>query len=243
MALVVNWLAAAAVICFFYGCCRLILPGAQRASYRTAVLLFGSAPVLAGCTFAPSADVPALGLLLGSWYLLLRYETRSVLLLTAGALAALLMWLYLLAPELPLAAWSPRHFLSAQFATPTSVREYTVPNLLFGLSPVCHWGFAVLLPLFLTLFKKTDLQLTEKKVLAGAIGAHLLLLGGLPLQDLRHLLPVWALGLLLLFPAIDRAISYGFFYAKNVVVAVLVVGVLVQMVGMVCLFKQVFQFL
>ncbi len=233
MASVVNWMAAAASAYLFYSCCRLLLPGAQRASYRTGVLLFVSAPVMVGSTLAHAPEIPALALMLGVWYCILRYETRSVLLSWVGGMVSILLWMYALAPEWPLAEWSPRHFLSSHFETPQGTREYPLPNLLFGLSPVCHWGFAVLLPLFLGLFKKTDLQLTEKKVLLGALGGYIMLLGGLPVQDIRHLLPVWALGLFLLFPAIDRAISYGFFYAKNVVVAVLVVGALIQMAGVV----------
>lgn len=231
MAPVITWIFAVASVYFFYGCCRLLLPGAQRASYRTGVLLFVSAPVMVGSVVAHSSEIPALGLMLGAWYVILRYETRSVVPSLMGALVSIVLWMYPLVPELPLAGWSPRHFWVSHFETPPGTGEYTLPNLLFILSPVCHWGFAVLLPLFFVLFKKTDLQLTEKKVLLGILGGYLLLIGGLPTQDLRHLLPVWALGLLLLFPAIDRAISYGFFYAKNVVVAVLLVGVLVQLGG------------
>jgi hypothetical protein len=99
--------------------------------------------------------------------------------------------------------------------------------------PLCYWGFYVLLPLFFILTRKTDLYLPEKKILLGGLLAYILLLMGLPEQNIRYLLPIWGIVLLLLFPAFDRFVSYGFLYAKNATIIVLMIGWLVQLVGII----------
>ena len=127
--------------------------------------------------------------------------------------------------------WSWVHWFKSPSATGHGEGHFTLPNVLFAISPLCHIGFFVLLPLVFIFFKKTDLYLPEKKLLLLCLIAYVLLIGGLPVQNIRDLLPVWALLLLLLFPALDRLVSYGLFYAKQAVWLFFAIALLVQWIG------------
>jgi hypothetical protein len=90
------------------------------------------------------------------------------------------------------------------------------------------------LPGMFFLFKKTDLVLPAKKILLACIGVYLILLGGMPHQNLRHLLPAYVLLLLLLFPAWDRFYCYGFIFFRRLTSGLLAGAFVLQLL---CLIK------
>jgi hypothetical protein len=108
--------------------------------------------------------------------------------------------------------WSVSHLPARSFQNVSGAIQYVLPNVLYLLFPLAHPGFCLALPGLFFLFKKTDLALPSKRLLAVSIGGYLLFLGGLPHQNLRYLLPAYALLLLLMFPAWDRLYCYGFLF-------------------------------
>lgn len=124
--------------------------------------------------------------------------------------------------------WSPAHFFQSSFQNANGLSQYTLPNVLFLLFPLAHPAFCVALPGLLFLSKKTDLVLPTKKILLACIIVYLLLLGGIPHQNLRHLLPAYALLLFLFFPAWDRLYCYGFLFFRRITLGVLGVALFLQ---------------
>lgn len=125
--------------------------------------------------------------------------------------------------------WSVFNFFKSSFTTLSGTVSYSLPNGLYLLFPLSHPGFCLVLCGLFFLFKRTDLALPEKKILLACILVYLLLLGGLPHQNLRYLLPVYALLLLLLFPAWDRLYCYGFLFFKRLTAGLLLGALVLQL--------------
>ena len=128
--------------------------------------------------------------------------------------------------------WSLLNLFRSTFSNENGIAHYLLPNILYLFYPLCHPGFCLLLPGLLFLAKKTDIILRSKKVLIACIVCYLLLLGGLPHQNLRFLLPAYALLLLLFFPAWDRMFAYGFYFFKRLTWFILAVTLTVQIIAM-----------
>lgn len=126
--------------------------------------------------------------------------------------------------------WSVANFFQRNFISANGNSHYLLPNLLYLFFPLMHPAFCLMLPGLFLLAKKTDLVLPAKRVLLLCSGAYLLLLGGLEHQNLRYLLPVYALWLLLFFPAWDRMYCYGFYFFKRLTWSVLGILLLLQLV-------------
>lgn len=127
--------------------------------------------------------------------------------------------------------WSLFYFFQHTFSNDNGTVHYLLPNFLYLLFPLCHPGFCLLLPGLLILSKKTDVILPSKKVLLACLALYLLLLGGLPHQNLRFLLPAYALLLLLFFPAWDRMFAYGFYFFKRLTWSILALVLAVQLLA------------
>jgi hypothetical protein len=203
--------ASGVLACYFFmACCRVLSPGAQRLSYFVWSAVFVCAPVLWQCAIASALDVVALALMLALFQFSLQYSRRWFLFFGV-ILMGILVMLYHFWPSLwVFGQWS-----------------------IIPFKPLCHWEFYVLLPLFFVLSKKTDLYLPEKRILLGGLWAYMLLLMGVPEQNIRYLLPIWVIVLLLLFPAFDRFVSYGALYAKNAMTTLLLIGWLAQIAGII----------
>ena len=151
-----------------------------------------------------------------------------VLAIVAGSLALLPhFWLKTGGAENPLAHsmlqhWSVGNFFQSTFSNDNGLVRYPLPNILFLCFPFAHPAFCLVLPGLFFLFKKTDLVLPAKKILLTSIATYLILLGGIPHQNLRHLLPAYVLLLLLLFPAWDRFYCYGFLFFRRLTTWLLV---------------------
>lgn len=126
--------------------------------------------------------------------------------------------------------WSLLHFFQSTFSNANGTVDYGLPNVLYLLFPLVHPGFCLLLPGLFLLAKKTDLHRIVKKMLLICMVAYLLLLGGVPHQNLRYLLPAYAVLLLLFFPAWDRMFAYGFYFFKRLTFAIIVAVLVAQVV-------------
>lgn len=133
--------------------------------------------------------------------------------------------------------WSLLHLFKSTFSNANGTVDYSLPNALYLLFPLAHPGFCLLLPGLFLLAKKTDIHLIVKKVLLVCLAAYLLLLGGVPHQNLRYLLPAYAVLLLLFFPAWDRMFAYGFYFFKRLTFAIIATMLVVQVFFTVIILK------
>lgn len=124
--------------------------------------------------------------------------------------------------------WALTHFFQRSFSTPSGTLRYTLPNGLYLFFPLAHPAGCLLLPGLFLLAKRTDLRLFSKKILLTCLVLYLVLLGGLPHQNLRYLLPAFAVVLLLLFPAWDRMVAYGSYFFPRQTRGILAAMVVVQ---------------
>lgn len=219
------------------GAVRFGLEASETYRVKTATL----AAFLAVLAAITRPAVAGLLLPIGLWVFWELYRNRRWWAILASALAALAGLLPHVWARLPLnggwqgssllGQWSLWHLVSRNMESLSGSHAYFLPNGLFVLSPLFHIGFFLLLPALFFLFKKTDVYLAEKRVLLVGIGAYLLLIGGLPEQSIRYLLPVWAVGLLVLFPAWDRFVCYGFYFTKKYTTLLLIAMVVVQLAG------------
>ncbi|MFN0173411.1 MAG: hypothetical protein ACKVU0_02095 [Saprospiraceae bacterium] len=126
--------------------------------------------------------------------------------------------------------WSVANFFQNTFeGYNAGLSHYLLPNILFLLYPLAHPAFCLVLPGLFFLFKRTDLVLPAKKIILVCIATYLVLLGGMPQQNLRHLLPAYVLVLLLLFPSWDRLYCYGFVFFRRLTLGILLTGLSVQL--------------
>lgn len=125
--------------------------------------------------------------------------------------------------------WSLLNFFKSSFSNVNGISDYFLPNGLYLLFPLAHPGFCLLLPALFLLAKKTDLHRIPKKILLVCLAAYLALLGGIPHQNFRHLLPAFAVLLLLFFPAWDRMFAYGFYFFKRLTYFIIGTVLVVQL--------------
>jgi hypothetical protein len=127
--------------------------------------------------------------------------------------------------------WSLWHAFQSVFSNENGHSTYLLPNGLYVLLPLMHPGFCLSLPGLWLLAKRTDWLLPSKHLLLWCLGGYLLLLVGLPHQNMRFLLPAYALLLLLLFPAWDRMYAYGLYFFPRLTRGVLAGALLLQLAG------------
>lgn len=175
--------------------------------------------------------------LLVGWYLLVRQQWAwMTLALLAGIAVLLPHFIYhsdLISRPFQHSMfqhWSPVNFIQRSFSNENGLSQYAFPNVLYIAFPLLHPYFCLTLPGLLLLSKKTDIILPAKKAILVCLGAYLLLLGGLPHQNLRFLLPAYGLLLLLVFPAWDRLYAYGLHFFRRLTLSVIVMTVLLQFI-------------
>ncbi len=206
---------AGGVVWMFARLLQLLSPGTlvlSRLLYS--VLALSMAPVfVAGGTGDHFAMAAILLLLLLVYSLVLAVEAGSRRQLVHAIVLPILgvCLLFWLKNDLNWSKWSffnlfRRHFPDGQ---------YTLPNLLHVLTPLCHIGFFLFLPVLFAVVRKTDFYLATKQILATGLIGYVVLIGGLPAQNQVWLLPAYVLVLCLLFPAWDRFIAYGFYFLKK----------------------------
>ncbi|MBK9338417.1 MAG: hypothetical protein IPM98_18525 [Lewinellaceae bacterium] len=126
--------------------------------------------------------------------------------------------------------WSLMHFFRSTFVLGDSTVSYTLPNLAYLFYPLVHPFFCLTLSALFLLFKKTDVHLYAKRVLALSLLIYLVFLGGLPRQDMSNLLPAYSVLLLLFFPAWDRFFAYGLYFFPRLAYALMGLTVVCQVV-------------
>lgn len=184
--------------------------------------------------YALAALLLPLALLLAGYFTLQKKWLALVVALCAFTLAMLPhFWLRGFEAGMPfghsmLQHWSLENFFHRTFSNENGLSQYTLSNILFLAFPWMHPAFCLVLPGLFFLFKRTDLVLPEKKILLACIITYLILLGGLPHQNLRHLLPAYVLLLLVFFPAWDRLYCYGFLFFKRITAVVLAGALTIQ---------------
>lgn len=155
-------------------------------------------------------------------------------------------WLKASQPALPLGHsllrdWTPLNLLRHEFSNVNGTVDYGWPNGLYILFPLAHPYFMVLLPGLFWLVWRTDFLRPAKRVLLASLAVYLFFLGGVPHQNLRYLLPAYALLLLLLFPAWDRFVSYGLYFYKKLTWALIGLAAVSQLFFSVKMMQPVWQ--
>jgi len=124
--------------------------------------------------------------------------------------------------------WSAFNFFKSTFVRGGQDVSYSLPNIAYVCFPLVHPGFCLTLPALLFLFKKTDIHLYTKRILALSLLAFLVYEGGLPMQNVVGLLPAYMVLLLLFFPAWDRFFAYGLYFFPRLAYALIGLTVLCQ---------------
>lgn len=104
--------------------------------------------------------------------------------------------------------WSFINVFKSSFYTADGFAQHKITNLLFVSTVLLHPGFIFFGILILPFFKEKDIRDTEKWVLLAAFIFYLIFLAGIPFQSHRVLTPAYPLGVLLLFPAFRRALTF-----------------------------------
>lgn len=200
----------------------------ERERSRSAALgfaVFAAMAITTRYALAALLFLPALALTLELWRM--RRFGDLFALAIAFCLASLpFWWLKSGAPASPLAHsllsdWSLLNLFKKTFSQASGSISYSLPNLVYLFFPLLHPGFCLSLPALYFLSKKTDIRLYSKRLLLLSLICYLLFLGGLPHQNLRYLLPAYAVLLLLFFPAWDRFFAYGLYFFKRLTYALL----------------------
>ncbi|MCC7466093.1 MAG: glycosyltransferase family 39 protein [Saprospiraceae bacterium] len=220
------------LLCLYFGFQSL---EKKKARLMPLAVLFGSLAMVSRHAYAALLIPYLFWLMLHAWQKK-RWETIiwSAIALLPGFL--LYKWLQPIILSGPWESWSAQHFFHRTFTQNGQTLEYTLPNILYVLFPLAHPGFLLHLPLLFLLAKKTDVVLPEKKILLISTCIYLLFLGGLPFQEIGHLLPVYLMWLLVLFPAWDRMYCYGLIFFRKITLGVIGFTLAVQVACTVWLF-------
>jgi hypothetical protein len=214
--LIGSWAAVGGSVWLFQQLLRQLTPGAplrSRLLYAGLLLALSPGFVQAGVSAGP--DARQVFFLLAMLWCGLRAFDRPGPIAVLGALGCAVLLMLNSQYLLPPSEWSPGHFFQTHFATRQGVLRYPVPNGLYVFSIIGHPALFLGIAVLFLVFRKTDLHLSSRKiVLAGLIG-YLGFVAGLPHQAARLLLPAYILLLLLLFPAWDRFICYGFYFLRE----------------------------
>lgn len=100
--------------------------------------------------------------------------------------------------------WSPLNLFRSAFDASGNKVSYTLPNALYLFSLLLHPGFCIIGIVFIIYSINTRVALPF--IWNIGLGLFLLFIGGLPVQDLRLLLPAFPIALLALYPAYEKLI-------------------------------------
>ncbi|MCS6929075.1 MAG: hypothetical protein NZM43_06215 [Saprospiraceae bacterium] len=121
------------------------------------------------------------------------------------------------------ASWSLRYFF---------IKTDGVPNVAILWQPIGHPFFCLPLPALLLLFKRTDISIYARRALFFSLVVLILLFSGLPTLRPVQLLPIYALWLLILFPAWDRFFAYGHYFFTRLTTGLLGLAIVCQVLAL-----------
>jgi hypothetical protein len=106
-----------------------------------------------------------------------------------------------------LGEWSVNNLFSKEFRTIDGEHTFRYPNIVFLSSVIWHPVF--FFPFFPSCFfyKKEDFRLFERILLLGVL-SYCILIGGLPFQNLRMLLPIYPVLVICNYPATLRLFNF-----------------------------------
>lgn len=100
--------------------------------------------------------------------------------------------------------WSIFHYFQSAFGEYHGTEQWRLPNLLHTLSVFLHPGYCLIGILLIIFGVGEDTKIPRSWMLAS--GLFLLFIAGLPVQDLRLLLPVFPFFLIATYPAYERIV-------------------------------------
>jgi hypothetical protein len=121
-----------------------------------------------------------------------------------------------------LVGWNPMNLFRQGFDNSDGIQNNKLPNLLYVLKVFYYPGFSLIFPLLIYFFRKSDFIAKSLFPVSLGIAFYLIFLAGIPFQNDRFLIPVYALTLILFFPSFERMMAYKPIF-KSLVIPVLVV--------------------
>ena len=100
--------------------------------------------------------------------------------------------------------WSIFHYFQSDFGAYNGSGQWHLPNLLHALSVFLHPGFCLIGILLIAVCVRQGTRIPRSWMMAAAL--FLLFIAGLPVQDLRLLLPVFPLFLIATYPAYESIV-------------------------------------
>jgi hypothetical protein len=150
-----------------------------------------------------------------SLYIIFRQKNYRAIFLGLVILTIVSLPEYFLSPQITesitsnyfLGEWSVNNLFSKEFRTIDGEHTFRYPNIVFLSSVIWHPVF--FFPFFPSCFfyKKEDFRLFERILLLGVL-SYCILIGGLPFQNLRMLLPIYPVLVICNYPAILRLFNF-----------------------------------
>lgn len=134
--------------------------------------------------------------------------------------------------------WSPINLFRSSFSESGHVVAYTLPNIIYLLSLLLHPGFCIIGIIFIVYSIRSEIALPHSWTFG--IALFLFFIGGLPVQDLRLLMPAFPLALLALYPAYESLLFR--FNTRNQRVIIYLLAVAVQLALLVKVIRPVYQY-
>ncbi|MEL7424938.1 MAG: hypothetical protein AAFN81_18270 [Bacteroidota bacterium] len=104
--------------------------------------------------------------------------------------------------------WSFSNSWQNQFTSPTGQFQYRFPNLVYSFFHWFHPAFLLLGLVFLPLVRYWWPKTMPQRVLLLSLIGYSIFLAGIPFQNQRFLLPALPLVVILLYPAVEKLVSY-----------------------------------
>lgn len=124
-----------------------------------------------------------------------------------------------------LQSWSPANFFKSDFIASGYAVSYTLPNIIAAFALFVHPGFCFVIPILLYFYFTAARKPHRSWWITVVI--YILFVAGLPVQNLRFLIPVFPLVLLLLYPAFEPMMAL--FRRRNTRVLLLSIFIFFQL--------------
>lgn len=134
--------------------------------------------------------------------------------------------------------WSPLNLFKSTFSQSGHQVTYTLPNIIYLLSLLLHPGFCIIGIIFIAYTIRAEIALPHSWSFGVAL--FLFFIGGLPVQDLRLLMPAFPIALLALYPSYESLIFK--FRTRNQRVVVYLMAIAIQLALLYKVIQPVYQY-